>query len=69
MAIAGIIAWVGRLLADAGVNIASFNLGRENGERGNGAIALVHVDEEISPDLLRGVQALPHVKQAKVLSF
>jgi len=65
----GFIGSLGTLLGSAGVNIANFNLGREAGDRQNGALALIHVDEEISDDLLSQVCALPQVKLAKALSF
>jgi D-3-phosphoglycerate dehydrogenase len=65
----GFIGSLGTLLGSAGVNIANFNLGREAGDRQNGALALIQVDEEISEDLLSQVCALPQVKLAKALSF
>jgi GTP-binding protein len=52
---------------DAKVNIATFHLGRS--ERGAEAIALLEIDEEISPEVLKKVRALPHLKQATVLRF
>ena len=55
------------LLADAGINIASFHLGRQ--ERGGDAIALVEIDGDVSDALLAEVQALPQVVQAKPLRF
>jgi D-3-phosphoglycerate dehydrogenase len=55
------------LLADAGINIATFHLGRQ--ARGGDAIALVEIDGEISDAILAAVQALPQVKQAKPLRF
>ena len=65
----GFIGALGTLLGEAGVNIANFNLGRETGPDSNGAVALIHVDEEISDELLAKVCALPNVRQAKALSF
>lgn len=61
----GLIGALGSLLADQGVNIATFNLGRGT----EGAIALVAVDSAISPSLLEKVQALDYVKQAIALDF
>jgi len=63
----GFIGNLGALLADAGVNIATFNLGRVSA--GEDAIALVGVDQAPSDDLLAKIQALPHVKEARVLRF
>jgi D-3-phosphoglycerate dehydrogenase len=63
----GFIGALGALLAEAGVNIATFNLGRV--EAGDDAIALVGVDQPLSADLLAKVRWLPHVKEARVLVF
>jgi D-3-phosphoglycerate dehydrogenase / 2-oxoglutarate reductase len=62
--------FVGRfasLLGDAGINIATFHLGRES--RGGSAICLVEVDGAVPAELLAKVQQLPMVKQAKALNF
>jgi D-3-phosphoglycerate dehydrogenase len=63
----GFIGNLGGLLADAGVNIATFNLGRVSA--GDDAIALVGVDQAPSDALLGKIQALPHVKEARILRF
>ncbi|MDP3658491.1 NAD(P)-dependent oxidoreductase, partial [Phenylobacterium sp.] len=63
----GFIGNLGAILADAGVNIATFNLGRVSA--GEDAIALVGVDQEPSEDLLSRIQSLPHVKEARTLRF
>jgi D-3-phosphoglycerate dehydrogenase len=63
----GFIGAVGALLADAGINIATFNLGRTLA--GGDAICLVGVDQAPSDDLLQAVKALPHVKEARALVF
>jgi D-3-phosphoglycerate dehydrogenase / 2-oxoglutarate reductase len=54
-------------LGDARINIATFHLGRN--KPGGDAIALVEVDGPVPPEVLSKVQALPHVKQAKSLTF
>ena len=62
--------FVGRfasVLGEAGINIATFHLGRE--QQGGNAIALVEVDGEVPPEVLDKVQTLPHVRQAKALRF
>ncbi len=62
--------FVGRfatLLAGAGINIATFHLGRESA--GGDAIALVEIDGTVSPDLLAKVQQIPNVQQVKPLRF
>ncbi|TDR87286.1 phosphoglycerate dehydrogenase [Enterovirga rhinocerotis] len=62
--------FVGRFattLGDAGVNIATFALGRD--QPGGSAIALVEVDGPLPADVLARVQTIPGVKQAKPLAF
>jgi D-3-phosphoglycerate dehydrogenase / 2-oxoglutarate reductase len=62
--------FVGRfatILADAGINIATFHLGRDNA--GGNAIALVEVDGAVPPDVLAQVLEIPNVQQVKPLRF
>ena len=63
----GFIGSLGATLGDANVNIATFNLGRA--EPGGDAIALVAVDQAIDDRVLATVREIPHVQQAKALSF
>jgi len=63
----GYIGALGQALGESGVNIATFNLGRS--APGEGAIALVAVDEPLGEPVLQKVRALPHVVQAKALTF
>jgi D-3-phosphoglycerate dehydrogenase len=63
----GFIGKFGSLLGEAGVNIATFNLGRDT--PGGNAICLVAVDEEVSDALLRKIETIPHVKRARRLRF
>ncbi|MBT8472916.1 MAG: phosphoglycerate dehydrogenase [Marinicaulis sp.] len=63
----GFIGSLGAALGEAGVNIATFNLGRSG--PGEEAIALVAVDDPISDAVLDRLRALPHVQQAKALEF
>ena len=63
----GFIGRFASLLGDAGVNIATFALGRD--EEGGSAVALVGVDGDVPDSVLAGVQKLPGVKQAKALKF
>jgi D-3-phosphoglycerate dehydrogenase / 2-oxoglutarate reductase len=63
----GFIGRFASLLGDAGINIATFHLGRD--EPGGNAISLVEVDGAVPAEVLAKVQALPHVKQAKPLRF
>ena len=63
----GFIGNLGALLADAGVNIATFNLGRVSA--GEDAIALVGIDQDPGEGLVEKIRALPNVKEARVLQF
>ncbi len=63
----GFIGALGVMLGEAGVNIATFNLGRLSA--GEDAIALVGIDQEPSPTLLAKLQALPQVKEVRTLRF
>lgn len=63
----GLIGALGTLLGDAGLNIATFNLGRE--APGGDAICVVALDAPISDTLLQDVLALPHVLRARRLLF
>ena len=63
----GFIGRFGSLLGDAGVNIATFNLGRD--KPGGDAICFVAVDERISDDLLAQIHEIPQVKRARRLAF
>ncbi len=63
----GFIGRFGATLAGAGINIATFHLGRA--ERGGDAICLVSVDEPVPEDVLAMVRTLPLVMQATALAF
>ena len=63
----GFIGRFGATLAGAGINIATFHLGRA--EAGGDAICLVSVDEKVPEDVLEMVRTLPLVVQATALSF
>ena len=63
----GFIGRFGATLAEAGINIATFHLGRS--EAGGDAICLVSVDEAVGENVLALVRALPLVVQATALSF
>jgi D-3-phosphoglycerate dehydrogenase len=63
----GFIGRFGMLLADAGVNIATFHLGRSL--EGGDAICLVSTDGDTPEAVLAQVKALPLVMQATTLAF
>ncbi len=63
----GFIGALGSALGEAGINIASFHLGRA--KSGGDAIALLQLDQAVNETLLAKVKALPHVKLAQSLAF
>ena len=63
----GLIGALGSLLGDAGVNIATFNLGRA--DEGGDAIALIEVDGQPPADVMAQVQSLEHVVHAIPMKF
>jgi D-3-phosphoglycerate dehydrogenase len=63
----GFIGKFSSILGEAGVNIATFHVGRDRA--GGNAIALIEIDGELPADLLAKVRALPQVQMAKPLRF
>jgi D-3-phosphoglycerate dehydrogenase len=63
----GYIGALGTLLGESGVNIATFNLGRE--AAGGKALALIGIDAMIEDAVLDKVRALPNVMRANRLQF
>ena len=63
----GLIGRLGTVLGDAGINIATFNLGRD--APGGNAIALIEIDDAPSEAVLQQVRALPNVMRVKALRF
>ncbi len=63
----GFIGALGTTLGDAGINIATFNLGRV--AAGEDAIVLIEVDSPVTDEVLEKVKALPQVVRAKALQF
>ena len=54
-------------LGEAGINIATFRVGRE--APGGNAIALIEIDGELPPAVLDKVRGLPQVQSARTLKF
>ena len=54
-------------LGEAGINIATFHVGRE--APGANAVALIEIDGELPDDVLAKVRALPQVQSARPLHF
>jgi D-3-phosphoglycerate dehydrogenase len=63
----GFIGRIGTLLAEASINIATFNLGRI--EAGEDAIALIGVDQEPSTAVIAQVKTTANVKEVRSLVF
>ena len=63
----GFIGRFASLLGEAGVNIATFALGRD--EKGGSAIALVSIDGTAPEGVIAKVAKIPGVRQAKALRF
>ncbi|MBV1697491.1 MAG: phosphoglycerate dehydrogenase [Hyphomicrobiales bacterium] len=63
----GFIGKFSSTLGDAGINIATFHVGRE--AAGGNAVSLIEIDGDLPDDVLAKVRALPQVQQAKSLRF
>ncbi|NQV47825.1 MAG: phosphoglycerate dehydrogenase [Rhodospirillaceae bacterium] len=63
----GFIGALGTTLGDAGINIATFHLGRA--AQGGDAIALIEVDQAPIDSVMQSICRLPQVVQVKALSF
>jgi len=63
----GFIGRFGTLMGEAGLNIATFNLGRD--KPGGDAICMVAIDEPASDEVLARIKALPHVVRVNRLEF
>ena len=63
----GVIGALTGLLAEEGINIASFHLGRN--APGGDAIALIELDDAMSRETLEKVRALPSITRAELLQF
>ena len=63
----GFIGALGTTLGQAGINIATFNLGRR--KEGGEAVALVAVDDPITPPIADELGKLPGVREVVPLSF
>jgi D-3-phosphoglycerate dehydrogenase / 2-oxoglutarate reductase len=67
----GVIGKVGTILGRHKINIANFSLGRRSGNTKPGAprqaIAVVHVDGKVPPQVLAELKKVPAVEQAKAI--
>jgi D-3-phosphoglycerate dehydrogenase len=66
----GVIGKVGTILGDGEINIADFSLGRRSAEASSEpreAIAVVHVDGRVPDDVLKKLEQIPAVRQAKAV--
>jgi D-3-phosphoglycerate dehydrogenase len=66
----GVIGKVGTILGEGEINIADFSLGRRSAETSSEpreAIAVVHVDGPVPDDVLKKLEKIPAVRQAKAV--
>jgi D-3-phosphoglycerate dehydrogenase len=63
----GFIGKFSSTLGDAGINIATFHVGRD--APGGNAIALIEIDGDLPDDVLEKVRKLPQVQSARTLHF
>ena len=63
----GMIGALGTALANAGVNIADFRLGRV--AEGQKAVALVSTDTGVNDELFKTLKAIPQIRTIQRLSF
>ncbi len=63
----GFIGALGMLLGNAGINIATFSLGRD--KQGGDAIAFIEVDQSIDEGMVAQIRALPQVMRCKPMRF
>jgi D-3-phosphoglycerate dehydrogenase len=63
----GFVGNLGQLLGDAGINIATFHLGRA--EAGGDAILLTEIDQPVTIEALGRVRRLPNVVEVRNLQF
>jgi D-3-phosphoglycerate dehydrogenase len=66
----GVIGKVGTILGEGEINIADFSLGRRSADVSSEpreAIAVVHVDGRVPEDVLRKLEQIPAVRQAKAV--
>jgi D-3-phosphoglycerate dehydrogenase len=66
----GVIGKVGTILGEESINIADFSLGRRSSEKPDQpreAIAVVHVDGQVSEAVLARLREIPAVQQAKAV--
>ncbi len=65
----GVIGKVGTILGEESINIADFSLGRRSGEKDQPreAIAVVHIDGNVSDAVLAKLRKIPAVQQAKAV--
>lgn len=61
----GVVGQVGTLLGSLGINIAGLELGRE--KIGGEAISLIHIDSQVSPDVLTELRKLEPILSAQLI--
>jgi len=64
-----VIGKVGTILGESEINIADFSLGRRGGDDSSEreAIAVVHIDGDAPDQVLKKLEEIPAVRQAKAV--
>ena len=65
----GVVGTAGRLLGEAGVNIAGMQVGRHLPRRGGDAIMVLNVDDVVPPAALEELKEIPGITTAYVVSL
>jgi D-3-phosphoglycerate dehydrogenase len=65
----GVIGRIGTILADYKFNIANFALGREGKVPQGTALAVVQVDGDVTPDVLKALRAVDAIHEVRVASL
>jgi D-3-phosphoglycerate dehydrogenase len=63
----GVIGYLGTILGGAGVNIASFVLGR--GAEHNHAVGVINTDSPVPPAVMEKLRELPQIRFARLITF
>ena len=64
----GVIGRVGTVLGEGQINIGSYHQARLNQE-GADALAMIAVDQQLPPDVLKKLEALPDVVEVRLVSL
>ncbi len=63
----GLIGGLGTIMGEAGINIATFHLGRNR--PGGDAVALIEIDQPLDREVMQKIRALPQVIRVQEMTF